>query len=144
MHGLGLDAANGINLTEGWYWDQNDEKRAFGEKFMARTQRMPNTIQVGTYSAVTQYLKAIEAAKTDETKAVAAKLHEMPVDDVFTHSGKVQANGRMAYDMYLFQVKAAADSTKPWDYYKEISTVPAADAYLSVEDSGCDVASFPK
>ncbi|BDA86768.1 ABC transporter permease [Aureimonas sp. SA4125] len=144
VHGLGLEAANGINLTEGWYWDQNDENRAFGEKFFARTQRMPNTIQVGTYSAVTQYLKAIDAAKTDETKAVAAKLHEMPVSDVFTKNGKVQANGRMAYDMYLFQVKTPADSTKPWDYFKEIATVPAAEAYLSVEDSGCDVSAFPK
>ncbi|GGD12237.1 ABC transporter substrate-binding protein [Aureimonas glaciei] len=144
VHGLGLEAANGINLTEGWYWDQNDENRAFGEKFFARTQRMPNTIQVGTYSAVLQYLKAIDAAKTDETKAVAAKLHEMPVSDAFTKTGKVQANGRMAYDMYLFQVKTPAESTKPFDYFKEIATVPAADAYLSVEDSGCDVSAFPK
>lgn len=144
VHGLGLEAANGINLTEGWYWDQNDENRAFGEKFFARTQRMPNTIQVGTYSAVTQYLKAIDAAKTDETKAVAAKLHEMPVSDAFTKTGKVQANGRMAYDMYLFQVKTPAESTKPFDYFKEIATVPAADAYLSVEASGCDVSAFPK
>jgi branched-chain amino acid transport system substrate-binding protein len=144
VHGLGLEAANGINLTEGWYWDQNDENRAFGEKFFARTQRMPNTIQVGTYSAVTQYLKAIDAAKTDETKAVAAKLHEMPVSDAFTKTGKVQANGRMAYDMYLFQVKKPDESTKPWDYFKEIATVPAAEAYLSVEKSGCDVSAFAK
>lgn len=144
VHGLGLEAANGINLTEGWYWDQNDENRAFGEKFFARTQRMPNTIQVGTYSAVLQYLKAIDAAKTDETKAVAAQLHEMPVSDAFTKTGKVQANGRMAYDMYLFQVKTPAESTKPFDYFKEIATVPAADAYLSVEASGCDVSAFSK
>jgi branched-chain amino acid transport system substrate-binding protein len=144
VHGLGLEAANGINLTEGWYWDQNDENRAFGEKFFARTQRMPNTIQVGTYSAVTQYLKAIDAAKTDETKAVAAKLHELPVSDAFTKNGKVQANGRMAYDMYLFQVKKPDESTKPWDYFKEVATVPAAEAYLSVEKSGCDVSAFAK
>ena len=144
VHGLGLEAAQGINLTEGWYWDQSDENRAFAEKFMARTQRMPNTIQVGTYSAVTQYLKAVDAAKTDATKPVAAKLHELPVEDIFAKKGTVQANGRMVYDMYLFQVKAPADSTKPWDYFKQVSVVPGSEAYLPVDKAGCDTASFPK
>jgi branched-chain amino acid transport system substrate-binding protein len=111
---------------------------------MERTQRMPNMIQVGTYSAVTQYLKAVEAAGTDATDAVAEKMHELPVEDVFAKKGTVQENGRMVYDMYLFQVKAPDDSTQPWDYYNEISTVPGNEAFLSVEDSGCDVASFAK
>ncbi|WP_060567670.1 ABC transporter substrate-binding protein [Aurantimonas manganoxydans] len=144
VHGLGLQAAQGLNLTEGWYWDQSDENREFAKRFMERTQRMPNMIQVGTYSAVTQYLKAVEAAGTDATDAVAEKMHELPVEDVFAKKGTVQENGRMVYDMYLFQVKAPDDSTQPWDYYNEISTVPGNEAFLSVEDSGCDVASFAK
>ncbi len=142
VHGLGLEASQGLNLTEGWYWDQSDENREFADRFMEQTQRRPNMVQAGTYSAVTQYLKAVEAAGTDATDAVAAKLHEMPVEDVFAKSGKVQENGRMVYDMYLFEVKAPADSKGEWDYYKEVSTVPGSDAFLSVEDSGCDVASF--
>ncbi|KKN91969.1 hypothetical protein LCGC14_0212500 [marine sediment metagenome] len=142
VNGLGLEAAQGLNLTEGWYWDQSDENREFADRLMKRTGSRPNMIHAGTYSAVTQYLKAVEAAGTDATDAVSAKLHEMPVEDVFAKSGKVQENGRMVYDMFLFEVKAPADSKGEWDYYKEISTVPGSDAFLSVEDSGCDVASF--
>ncbi|WAJ31402.1 ABC transporter substrate-binding protein [Antarcticirhabdus aurantiaca] len=142
VHGLGLDAAQGINLTEGWYWDQSDENRAFAERFQKEANVKPNMIHVGTYSAVLQYLKAVQAAGTDETKAVAAKLHELPVEDVFAKKGTVQANGRMVYDMYLFQVKAPGDSKGEWDYYNQVATVPGAEAYLPVDQSGCDTASF--
>lgn len=142
VHGLGLEAAQGLNLTEGWYWDQSDENREFAAKFEEKTQRKPNMVQAGTYSAVTQYLKAIEAAGTDATAEVAAKLHELPVEDVFAKAGTVQENGRMVYDMYLFQVKAPGDSKGPWDYYTEVSKVPGNEAFLAVADSGCDVASF--
>ena len=142
VHGLGLDAAQGINLTEGWYWDQSDENRAFAERFQKEAGVKPNMIHAGTYSAVTQYLKAVQAAGTDETKAVAAKLHELPVEDVFAKKGTVQANGRMVYDMYLFQVKAPGDSKGEWDYYNQVATVPGAEAYLPVDQSGCDTASF--
>ena len=79
VHGLGLQAAQGLVLTEGYYWDLDDQSRAFAKRFQERTGRMPNMVQAGTYSAVTQYLKAIQAAGTDETEAVAKKLHEMPV-----------------------------------------------------------------
>ncbi len=143
VHGLGLDAAQGINLTEGWYWDQSDENRAFAEAFMERTGRMPNMIHVGTYSAVLSYLKAVEAVGTDATAAVAERLHELPVEDVFAKQGTVQENGRMVYDMYLFEVKSPGESEGDWDYYTEVATVPGSDAFLSVEESGCDVSSFP-
>ena len=143
VHGLGLDAAQGINLTEGWYWDQSDENREFAEAFMERTGRMPNMIHVGTYSAVTQYLKAVEAAGTDATQPVAEQLHQLPVEDVFAKEGSVQENGRMVYDMYLFEVKSPDESTGEWDAYTEVATVPGSDAFLSVEESGCDVSSFP-
>ncbi|KQT88556.1 ABC transporter substrate-binding protein [Aurantimonas sp. Leaf443] len=142
--GLGAEVSQGLYLTEGWYWDQSDENRAFAEKFMAKHGKMPNSLQVGTYSAARQYLKAIEAAGTDETEAVARKLHEMPVEDVFAKNGRVEANGRMVYDMFLFRVKAPSEMKGEWDFYTEAAKVPGAEAYGTVEESGCDVSSFPK
>ena len=137
VHGLGLQAAQGVVLTEAWYWDQNDQNRAFAERFFKRTNRMPNMIQVGTYSAVLQYLKAIDKAGTDETEAVAKQLHEMPVNDVFTANGKVQADGNMVHDMYLFQVKKPEESKKDWDYYSYLATIPGDEAFIKAQDSGC-------
>ncbi|KAB2767531.1 ABC transporter substrate-binding protein [Ochrobactrum sp. WV_118_8] len=137
VHGLGLEAAQGLTLTEGFYWDRDDESREFGKRFFERTGRMPNMIQAGTYSAVTQYLKAIKEAGTDETEAVAKKLHEMPVEDVFARRGKVGANGRMIYDMYLMEVKKPDESKAPWDYYKVLATIPGDQAYMKPEESGC-------
>ncbi|ALN75281.1 ABC transporter substrate-binding protein [Aureimonas sp. AU20] len=137
VHGLGLEAAQGLSLTEGFYWDRDDDSRAFSQRFFERTKRMPNMIQAGTYSAVLQYLKAIDKAKTDATEPVAAALHEMPVDDVFARGGKVAKNGRMIYDMYLLEVKKPAESTKPWDYFKVLATVPGDTAYLDPAKSNC-------
>lgn len=137
VHGLGLDAAQGLTLTEGFYWDRDDESREFSKRFFDRTGRMPNMIQAGTYSAVLQYLKAIKEAGTDETEAVAKKLHEMPVNDVFARNGKVGPNGRMIYDMYLMEVKKPDESKAPWDYYKVLATIPGDQAYLKPEESGC-------
>ena len=140
VHGLGLKAAQGLVLTEGYYWDQNDETRAFSKRFMARAGRMPNMVQAGAYSAVLQYLKAVKAAGTTDTEAVAKKLHEMPVDDSFTHHGKVLANGSMVHDMYLFQVKTPAESKGPWDYYRQLATIPGDAAFETAKESGCPLA----
>jgi branched-chain amino acid transport system substrate-binding protein len=104
---------------------------------MERTGVMPNMVQAGTYSAVLQYLKAVEAAGTDATEAVSAKLHEMPVDDVFAQGGTVGANGRLYKDVYLMEVKKPGDSDIPWDYYNVLQTIPGDQAYISPEDSGC-------
>jgi branched-chain amino acid transport system substrate-binding protein len=136
VHGLGLEAAQGLVLTEGYYWDQNDRSREFGERFMKRTGRMPNMIQAGTYSATLSYLKAVKAAGTKDSDAVAKKLKELPVDDAFAQ-GKVQENGRMVHDLYLFEVKKPQESKKPWDYYKQLAVVPGDKAFLSAKDSGC-------
>jgi branched-chain amino acid transport system substrate-binding protein len=136
VHGLGLEAAQGLVLTEGYYWDQNDRAREFGERFMKRTGRMPNMIQAGTYSATLSYLKAVKAAGTKDSDAVAKKLKELPVDDAFAQ-GKVQENGRMVHDLYLFEVKKPQESKKPWDYYKQLAVVPGDKAFLSAKDSGC-------
>lgn len=140
VHGLGLEAAQGVVLTEGFYWDRDDKSREFAQRFFKRTNRMPNMIQAATYSAVTQYLKAIDKAGTDGTEAVAEELHSMPVNDVFTANGKVQPDGNMVHDMYLYQVKSPSESTKEWDYYKPLATIPGNEAFLSAQESGCPTA----
>ena len=136
VHGLGLETAQGLVLTEGFYWDRDDKTRAFSERFFKRTGRMPNMIQAGTYSATLSYLKAVKAAGTKDSDAVTKKLKELPVDDAFAQ-GKVLANGRMVHDMYLFEVKKPSESKKPWDYYKQIAVVPGDKAFFTAKESGC-------
>ena len=139
VHGLGLEAAQGLTLTEGYYWNLDDKSREFGKRFFARTGKMPNMIHAGTYSAVMQYLKAIQKAGTDNSDAVAKELHEMPVDDFFGRGGTVGPNGRMIHDMYLLQVKKPSESKEPWDYYNVLATIPGKDAYIDPAKSGCDL-----
>src|SRR5215469_4473610 len=136
VNGLGLEAAQGLILTEGFYWDHDDKTRAFSKRFMKRTGHMPSMIHAGTYSATLSYLKAVKAAGTKDPDAVAKKLKELPVDDAFAQ-GKVLENGRMVHDMYLFEVKKPSESKKPWDYYKQLAIVPGDQAFFSVKDSGC-------
>jgi branched-chain amino acid transport system substrate-binding protein len=136
VHGLGLQAAQGLVLTEAFYWDRDDRSRAFAEKFFKRTNRMPNMIQAGTYSATLSYLKAVKAAGTKDTEAVAKKLKELPVDDAFA-KGQVLANGRFVHDLYLFEVKKPSESKKPWDYYKLLATVAGDKAFPTAAESGC-------
>ena len=137
VHGLGLEAAQGLTLTESFYWNRTPETAEFGQRFMERTGAMPNMIHAGTYSAVLSYLKAVEAAGGDETEAVAAKLHELPVKDVFAENGTVAPNGRMISDVYLLEVKKPGDSDVPWDYFNVKATIPGDQAYLAPADSGC-------
>lgn len=139
VHGLGLQAAQGLVLTEGYYWDMDDRAREFATRFMKATGRMPNMIQASTYSSVLQYLKAVQAAGSDDGDAVARKLHDMPVDDFFARGGKVLPNGRMVHDMYLFQVKTPAESKGSWDYYKQLATIPGGTAFETFEQSGCQL-----
>jgi len=140
VNGIGLDSAQGLNLVESFYWNRDDESREFGKRFFERTGAMPNMIHAGTYSAVMSYLKAIDAAGTDETEAVAKKLHELPVSDVFARNGKVLPNGRMITDVYLMEVKKPGESDTPWDYYTVKATIPAETAFMTMEASGCQVA----
>jgi branched-chain amino acid transport system substrate-binding protein len=136
VHGLGLEAAQGLVLTEAFYWDRDDKSREFSQRFMKRTSRMPNMIQAGTYSATLSYLKAVKAANSKDSDAVAKKLKELPVDDMFAQ-GKVLANGRFVHDLYLFEVKKPSDSKKPWDYYKQLATVSGDKAFPTAAESGC-------
>lgn len=139
VHGLGVEAAQGLTLTEGFYWNRNEESAKFGKRFMERTGRMPNMVHAGTYSAVSQYLKAIEKAGTDDADAVAKELHTLPVNDVFAENGTVAPNGRMIHDMYLLEVKKPAEVTEPWDYFKVLATIPGQDAFIDPAQSGCEL-----
>ncbi|HEV7367498.1 ABC transporter substrate-binding protein [Arenibaculum sp.] len=138
IHALGLDVAQDLVLTTGFYWDMDEETRAWSKRYQERMNgRMPNMVQAGMYSAILHYLKAIEAAGTDEATAVAAKMREMPVNDVFAKDGVVRADGRMVHDMYLARVKKPSESTGPWDYYEILQTIPGDEAYLPLDQSAC-------
>jgi branched-chain amino acid transport system substrate-binding protein len=137
VHALGLKAAQGIVATDAYYWDRDDETRAFGNRYMKLTGRMPGMIQAGVYSSVLQYLKAMKAAGTEDADAVAAKLRELPVNDVFAKNGKVRVDGKMVHDMYLIQVKAPSESKGPWDYYKILRTIPGDEAASPLSESKC-------
>ncbi|WFU49740.1 ABC transporter substrate-binding protein [Sinorhizobium terangae] len=139
VHGLGLEAAQGLTLTEGFYWNRDEESAKFGERFMERTGKMPNMVHAGTYSAVLQYLKAIEKAGSDDADAVSKELHALPVDDIFAKNGTVAPNGRMIHDMYLLEVKKPDESKEPWDYFKVLATIPGKDAFIDPAKSGCDL-----
>jgi len=137
VHAIGLSTAQGISFIEGFYWDQNDETRAFAKRFFEVRKAMPTAPQAGVYSSIRHYLKAIQAAGTDEAKAVAAKMRELPVDDFFAKGGKVREDGRMVHDMLLVQVKKPSESKQPWDYYNVVATVSGEQAFQSLAQSEC-------
>jgi branched-chain amino acid transport system substrate-binding protein len=137
VHGLGIEQAQGLYTTEAWYWDQNDESRAFAKRFFDKVKKMPNSNQAGVYSAVTNYLKAVQAANSDDGEAVIKQLKTMTINDVFTKNGKVRQDGLHVHDMYLFQVKAPKDSKYPWDYYKQVAVVPGEQAFQPLSASRC-------
>ncbi|HYH22765.1 MAG TPA: ABC transporter substrate-binding protein [Azospirillum sp.] len=137
VHALGLPVSQGLELTTGYYWDLNDETRAWAKKYMEKTGRMPTMVQAGTYSAVRHYLKAVEAAGTDDATVVAEKMRAMPVNDSFAKNGKIMQNGRMVHDMYLARVKKPSDSKGPWDYYQIVKTIPGEQAFQNPKESGC-------
>jgi branched-chain amino acid transport system substrate-binding protein len=137
VHSLGLKLAQGLIITEAYYWDLNDKTRAFGKRFQERIKRMPTMNQAATYSATLHYLKAVQAAGTKDTKTVMAKMREMPVKDAFTDNGVLREDGRMVHSMFLFQVKKPEESKGPWDYYKLLAEVPADQAFRPLKDGGC-------
>jgi branched-chain amino acid transport system substrate-binding protein len=143
VHALGLQTAQGLVLTEAFYWDQNDASRAFAKRFAPQFKNnMPTMVQAGVYSAVLHYLKAIEALKSDaDGKAVVAKMKELPTDDPLFGKGTIRADGRKLHDMYLFEVKKPGESKGAWDYYKLRATIPAAEAFRPMKDGGCPLVS---
>ena len=138
IHTLGLKIAQGLLFTEAYYWDQNDETRAFAKRFSERHGGKPPTMfQAGIYSAATHYLKAIQAAGTDEAKAVIAQMKKMPVTDFMTKNGTIREDGRMMRDMYLLQAKKPSESKGEWDLMNVVATIPADEAFRPLSESEC-------
>jgi branched-chain amino acid transport system substrate-binding protein len=140
IHSLTLQTAQGLYLTTGWYWDLNEDTRAFGKRFFAKMQREPTMDQAGAYSATLQYLKAVKAAGTTDSDKVMAELKKAKISDLFTKDGYIRADGLMVHTMYVMQVKTPAESKYPWDYYKVIKVLPAEEAYGSQPDPACSFA----
>jgi branched-chain amino acid transport system substrate-binding protein len=137
VNSLTLPVAQGMYVAESYYWDLNDDTRRFGKKFFAKFHKMPTMTQAGVYSAVLQYLKAIQAANTDDADTVIKKLKETTLNDDFVKGGKIRADGRMVHDFYLFQVKSPGESKYPWDYYKLVAKVPGDQAFQPLSESRC-------
>jgi len=137
IHALGLAVAQGLVLTETFYWDLNDQTREWSARFEATTGRKPSMIQAGVYGAVLHYLKAVEAVGDKDSAKVMAKMKEMPTDDPLFGKGVVRADGRKTHDAYLFRVKKPADSKGEWDLYETVATIPADKAFRPLADGGC-------
>jgi branched-chain amino acid transport system substrate-binding protein len=137
VHSLGLKATQGMYLTEGFYWDFNDETRAWSKRFFEKHKRMPTMAQAGDYSSTMHYLKAVKAAGTDEAKAVMRKMKDTPINDFFAKNGHIREDGRHVHDFYLLQVKKPDESKYPWDYYHVRQVIPANDAVMPVAQSEC-------
>ena len=134
---IGLKTGQGLILSEAFYWDLNDQTRAFAKRFYDRAKRMPTMVQACTYSAVDHYLKAIRAAGTDNAQAVATKMRELPINDFMTKNGKARIDGRVVRDMYLFQVKTPAESHGEWDFYKQLAVISGDAAFRPLAEGGC-------
>ena len=124
-------------VTAGFYWNMNEETRAFSNRFMQRAKRMPTMFQAGVYSALMHYLKAIDATGTDDAKAVVARMKATPVNDFSAKNGRIREDGRMVHDMYLMQLKSPAESKGSWDVYKLLATVPGDQAFRPLQEGGC-------
>lgn len=135
---LGLDRAKGLFLTESFYWDLNDETRAWSKRFGEKMDgRMPSMAHAGMYSAVAHYLKAMQAVGTTDAKVVADKMRELPINDFMIKNGTARKDGRIVHDFYLFQVKSAEESKAPWDLYKLLRVIPAAEITPPEGSTGC-------
>ncbi|HWL69399.1 MAG TPA: ABC transporter substrate-binding protein [Geminicoccus sp.] len=138
VHALGLETAQGLVLTESFYWDLNDDTRAWSKRFAeAHDGDMPTMVQAGVYAGVLHYLKAIEAAGTKDAQPVMAKMKEMPTDDPLFGKGSIREDGRKLHNMYLFRVKTPDQSQGPWDYYELVATLPPEQAWRPLEEGGC-------
>ena len=137
IHALGLNVTQGMYLTDGWYWDQNDETRAWTKKFMAKNKKAPSMVHAADYSAATFYLNAVKAIGTDDGDKVMAKMKSTKVNDFFAKNGVVRPDGRMVHDMFLMQVKTPAESKGEWDYYKQVQVIPGEQAFVTKAETKC-------
>jgi branched-chain amino acid transport system substrate-binding protein len=138
VHSLGLQVAQGLVMTEAFYWDQNDQTRAWSKRFAERNGgKMPTMVHAGVYAGALHYLKAVEALKDKDTAKVMAKMKEMPTEDPLFGKGVIRPDGRKIHDMYLFEVKKPSESKAPWDLYKQLATIPADQAFRPLNEGGC-------
>ncbi len=137
VHSLGLKTTEGMYLTDSWYWNQSAEARAWSRRFFEKMKRMPSSLQAADYSAVTHYLKAVEAAKTDDADKVIAQMKATPINDFYTKGSIRKEDGRGIHDMFLLQVKSPKESTEPWDYFKVVTRIPGEEAFTKLADSKC-------
>jgi len=137
IHTLGLNTTQGLYLADGWYWDQNDQTRAWAKRYFAKMKKQPSMLQAADYSATTNYLNAVKAVGSDDADKVMAQLRKTKINDMFAKNGEIRPDGRMVYDMYLMQVKTPKESKGPWDYYKVVSTIPGAQAYTAKAETKC-------
>jgi branched-chain amino acid transport system substrate-binding protein len=137
VHSMGLQTAQGLKFATAFYWDRDEESRAWSKRFLVRHGKMPTMAQAAVYSAIHHYLKAIDAAGTDEAKAVMAKMREIPVNDFYARNARLREDGRLVHDMYFAEVKKPSESKEPWDDYKILGAIPGATAFRSLADGGC-------
>jgi branched-chain amino acid transport system substrate-binding protein len=140
VNSLGLETAQGLVLTDAWYWDRDEETRAWSSRWaqkMGTPNRKPTSVQAGVYSAITQYLKAIQLSGTDEARKVVDTMKATPINDMFTKNGHIRPDGRMVHDMYLMQVKTPAESKYPWDYFKVLRVIPGDEAFRPMDKGNC-------
>ena len=137
VHSMQLQAAQGLKFVTAFYWDRDDDSRAWSKRFFDKQGRMPTMAQASIYSAVRHYIKAIAAAGTDEARAVMVKMRELPVNDFYVKNGHVREDGRLVHDMLFAQVKTPAESGKPWDYYKVLNVIPGDQAFRPLAEGGC-------
>jgi branched-chain amino acid transport system substrate-binding protein len=137
INAIGLEAAQGLYLTDGWYWDLNDKTREFAKRFFAKVNREPTMPQAAYYSATLTYLNAVKAAGATDPDKVMAELHKAKIDDIFTANGVIRSDGLMEHDMYIMQVKAPSESKGPWDFYKLVATMSGDEAFGKLADSTC-------
>jgi len=137
VHGVGLDVAQGMNFAETFYWNMDDDTRAFARRFEKEMGKMPTALQAGQYSAVLNYLRAVEKAGSDNVKDVMEALHSMEINDLFARNASLRPDGKLSHDYYLVQVKTPAESKEVWDYYNIVETVSGEDALLPLSESDC-------
>ncbi|MBS8239572.1 ABC transporter permease [Marinobacter lipolyticus] len=141
VHALGVNSAQGIQLTTGWYWDLNEETRAWSDRFMEATGVRPTMVHAGIYSSTMQYLNAVKATGSDDAQTVRKQMMDTPINDMFATNGKIREDGRMVHDMYLAEVKTPEESENEWDLYKIVRTIPADEAYRPLSESKCSLVS---
>jgi branched-chain amino acid transport system substrate-binding protein len=137
IHTLGLKTTAGMYVTDGWYWDQNDQTRAWSKRYFAKMKKEPSMLQAADYSATMNYLAAVKAVGGDDADKIMAQMKKTPINDMFAKGGVIRPDGRMVHDMYLMQVKQQSESKYPWDYYKVVATIPGAQAYATKAESKC-------